>query len=204
MKPLVYLAGPYTRPDPVENVHKTCKVADVVLEMGAIPFIPHLTHTYHLVSPKPLEFWYEYDIHTMLRCDAVLRLAGDSTGADKEVSVAVEKGIPVFYGLDELGKWIAEQSRWTPVGSESHGLPDGESLPPELAAQIRFLERYLSSRQDVPSEEIPLCIEKFIKGALEHRPHQDWRTMDIAEEIAAEQRDIWNYECMEAMLEAGL
>jgi len=105
-KPLVYLAGPYTRPDPVENVHNTCKVADAVLELGAIPFIPHLTMAYHLVSPKPLEFWYEYDIHTMKRCDVVFRLSGESTGADKEVAEAEATGLPIVRSLEELRRWI--------------------------------------------------------------------------------------------------
>ena len=104
-KTLVYLAGPYTRPDPVLNVHNTCKVADRVLEMGLIPFIPHLTHTYHLVSPKPVDFWYEYDIHMMRRCDLVMRIPGESTGADREVAAAKAAGIPVVKGLEGLDAW---------------------------------------------------------------------------------------------------
>ena len=105
-KPMVYLAGPYTRPDPVENVHNICLVADEVLTLGAIPFIPHLTMAYHLVSPKPLEFWYEYDIHTMKRCDVVLRVPGESTGADREVAEAEATGLPVVRSLEALSRWM--------------------------------------------------------------------------------------------------
>jgi hypothetical protein len=36
------------------------------------------------------------------RCDAVLRLAGESRGADKDVAIAQERGIPVYYNLDEI------------------------------------------------------------------------------------------------------
>jgi len=104
-KPLVYLAGPYTRPDPVENVHNTCKIADAVLELGMIPFIPHLTMIYHLVSPKPLEVWYEYDLHLLRRCDVLLRLPGESAGADREVNEAAAMGMAVVYSLEALREW---------------------------------------------------------------------------------------------------
>ena len=35
-------------------------------------------------------------------CDGVLRLPGDSTGADNDVRIANERGIPVFTSVDEL------------------------------------------------------------------------------------------------------
>jgi hypothetical protein len=33
-RPVVYLASPYTRPDPVENVHTTIQIATRILEEG--------------------------------------------------------------------------------------------------------------------------------------------------------------------------
>ena len=36
------------------------------------------------------------------RCDAVLRIGGASTGADQEVEVFKEKGLPIYYSLDEI------------------------------------------------------------------------------------------------------
>lgn len=35
-------------------------------------------------------------------CDAVLRLAGASSGADNDVRLAKERGIPVYYSIDEI------------------------------------------------------------------------------------------------------
>ena len=35
-------------------------------------------------------------------CDAVLRLPGESTGADQDVAIARQRGIPVFTELDEI------------------------------------------------------------------------------------------------------
>lgn len=36
------------------------------------------------------------------RCDAVLRIGGASTGADREVEIFKEKKLPIYYNLDEI------------------------------------------------------------------------------------------------------
>ena len=41
--------------------------------------------------------------HRLLaRCDAVLRLPGDSKGADEDVRLATERGLPVYYRLEDV------------------------------------------------------------------------------------------------------
>ena len=41
--------------------------------------------------------------HRLLQhCDAVLRLPGESTGADQDVAIARERGIPVYTDLAEI------------------------------------------------------------------------------------------------------
>lgn len=94
--PLVYVAGPYSRPDPVENTHSIVRVADALLDAGIIPVVPHLTLLWHLVSPKPYHRWLDYDRHLLLRCDAVLRVPGFSAGATQECTLADAHGIPVI------------------------------------------------------------------------------------------------------------
>lgn len=98
----VYVAGPYSKGDVALNVRAAIDAANAVVELGHVPYIPHLTHFWHLVSPKPYEWWLEYDNVWLLECDVVLRIAGESTGADAEVKLAEERGIPVVYGLEEL------------------------------------------------------------------------------------------------------
>jgi len=36
------------------------------------------------------------------RCDAVLRLPGESRGADQDVAIARERGIPVYTDISEV------------------------------------------------------------------------------------------------------
>ena len=42
------------------------------------------------------------------RCDACLRLAGPSSGADQEVQVFRKRGLPVFLSIDEIPKGANE------------------------------------------------------------------------------------------------
>jgi hypothetical protein len=110
-RPLVYVAGPYTNPDPVVNTHTTVHVATELVDEGLVtPFVPHLTLLWHLVAPKPLSFWYEYDLAILARCDAVYRIEGASTGADKEVEFARENAIPVFTDREALREWAMNRS----------------------------------------------------------------------------------------------
>jgi hypothetical protein len=105
-RPLVYIAAPYTRPDPVENTHLAIKVANELIDAGLVtPVVPHISLLWHLVTPRGLEFWYEYDLAILARCDAVYRLPGESTGADREVWFAEGRGLPVFFERDSLDSW---------------------------------------------------------------------------------------------------
>jgi hypothetical protein len=105
-RPLVYVAGPYTRPDPVENSHTTIRFASELIDEGLVtPVVPHLTLMWHLVAPRPLDFWYEYDVAMLSRCDALYRIEGESTGADREVAFATDRGIPVFTDRESLRQW---------------------------------------------------------------------------------------------------
>ncbi len=116
-RPLVYVAGPYTTPDPVENSHRTILEATRLADGGLVtPVVPHLTLMWHLVVPRTLEFWYAYDIAIAARCDALLRLSGPSTGADREVEFAVASGIPVFHETSALERWAEEWIRITREG----------------------------------------------------------------------------------------
>lgn len=103
---LVYVAGPYTNPDPIENTHNACREADAIYQLSGhslVPIVPHMTLIWHMVIPHAdIDFWYNYDLAVMSRCDVVLRLAGASTGADGEVREAERLGIPVAYSTADL------------------------------------------------------------------------------------------------------
>jgi len=102
----VYVAGPYTKGDVAINVHNAFKIANDLADMGCAPFIPHYTHFWHLLFPRPYDFWLKLDEQFLYCCDAVLRLPGESNGADKETKIAEDKGIPVFHSLNDLRNYF--------------------------------------------------------------------------------------------------
>lgn len=117
-KPLVYIAAPYTRPDPVENTHKAIKVGVELYETGLlVPFVPHVSLLTHLVVPKPYTFWLDYDIAFLAHCHAIYRLRGESSGADDEVQWAFDSGIPIFF--EEQRESLLQWARWWDVNGRS-------------------------------------------------------------------------------------
>jgi hypothetical protein len=102
MKPLVYVAGPYTKPDPVINVQRAIEIAEKIENHGATPFIPHLSMLWHLVRPAAINRWYLRDLEVLDHCDALYRMPGESVGADREVAHAHEMGMQVVTGMGGL------------------------------------------------------------------------------------------------------
>lgn len=97
----VYLAGPYTLGDVAQNVRTVLDIAEEVVKRGHSPYIPHLSHFWHFVHPHDYEFWLKYDLEWLEVCDALLRLPGQSKGADGEVGHANKLNIPVYHKVEE-------------------------------------------------------------------------------------------------------
>ena len=106
----IYVAGPYTKGDVVLNVRAAVFAADRLAQAGHAPFIPHLNHLWHLLCPHDWDFWCEQDLHWLEVCDCVLRLPGESVGADLEVQRAQELGIPVYWSVAEALREVTQ--RW--------------------------------------------------------------------------------------------
>ena len=98
----IYIAGPYSKSDPVINTSDAIRVGDYLAKRDFIPFIPHLTLFWHLIKPHDVNFWYEYDNAWLRKCDCLLRIPGKSVGADKEVELAESLGIKVYYTVTDL------------------------------------------------------------------------------------------------------
>ena len=113
---LMLIAGPYrsgTNDDPnlmQQNLNKLESVALPLFRKGHIPMIGEWVALPLILlagSQKPGDqAWEEiqYPVaHRLLdKCDAVLRLDGASKGADEDVRKAKEKGLKVYYNLDEV------------------------------------------------------------------------------------------------------
>jgi hypothetical protein len=83
-------------------------VANKIMDAGHVPFVPLLSNFWHTITPRPYEDWMKIDFAFIPDCDALYRMKGDSSGADREVALAESLGIPVYYDLDILLKSLEE------------------------------------------------------------------------------------------------
>lgn len=113
----VYIAAPYTKGDVVVNVRNVINVADDLIRCGFTPIVPplsyphNLSHFWHFVKPHTYNYWIKYDLKLLSRCDALLRLDGESKGSDKEIEYAKKNNIAVFYKFEDLLKWSKLEKR---------------------------------------------------------------------------------------------
>lgn len=98
----IYIAGPYTGGDVAQNVRNAIEAANVLIENGFAPYVPHLSHFQHMLYPQEYEKWMEIDLVWVDTCDALVRLPGLSPGADREVEFATKIGIGVYIGLEDF------------------------------------------------------------------------------------------------------
>lgn len=110
-RPRIYVAGPITLGDPERNLRRAIDAADTLLRFGAAPFVPHLHMAWHAVHPHEHAEWMAFDVCWLQCCDALLRLPGESVGADAEVEWCETHGTPVLRSLGEADLWIPRYRR---------------------------------------------------------------------------------------------
>ena len=93
----VYIASPYSTGDQEENVIRAMGVFDQLVKYGFAPYAPLLSHYQHKYYPLPYEKWLELDIEWLRTCHILLRLPGESEGADRECRAMDKMNKPVCY-----------------------------------------------------------------------------------------------------------
>jgi len=113
---MILIAGPYrsrTNDDPKlmrENLVKLESYALHIFRLGHVPMIGEWVALplIELAASKKIgdDAWNEvqYPVaHRLLeKCDAVLRISGESKGADQDVRIANDRGLKVYYRLDDI------------------------------------------------------------------------------------------------------
>lgn len=103
MRTKVYVSSPLTSSgDPQENVAKAIEVGRELIAAGFSPILPQLTWHIDPHAEIPHETWMDVDLPWVLESDCLLRLPGESKGADIEVRAANEAGIPVYHSIGDL------------------------------------------------------------------------------------------------------
>ena len=100
----IYIAGPLTSDGSIftDNQRAAIDAAEALRRAGLVPIMTHLNSAWEIVYQHDQGWWLDYCKELIDTCDAVLRLPGKSEGSDIEVCYAEEKGVPVFYSIQEL------------------------------------------------------------------------------------------------------
>jgi len=105
-KKYIYIASPYSVGDAYLNVKRQIDCADEIMkyskDFNIYPYTPLMSHFHHEIYPHTYEFWMDQDFAWLEKCDFLIRLGGESSGADREVRRANELDIPVYYDLQDL------------------------------------------------------------------------------------------------------
>ncbi|MGO4618514.1 DUF4406 domain-containing protein [Ensifer sp. 2YAB10] len=113
---LILIAGPYrsgTGDDPAKmaaNLKRLEAPSHALFRAGHVPMIGEWVAlpVWNAAGGERVgDDLYEEIFHPvagrlLALCDAVLRLPGDSKGADNDVRIARERGIPVYYRLEDV------------------------------------------------------------------------------------------------------
>ena len=113
---MILIAGPYasgTGGDPElmrRNLERLEEAAWPIFAAGHVPMIGEWVALPVLASagasgpadPLAERVMYPTAERLLQHCDAVLRLPGESRGADQDVAIARERGLPVYTSLDEI------------------------------------------------------------------------------------------------------
>ena len=113
---MILIAGPYrsgTNDDPAKmaaNLQRLESVSYDLFRAGHIPMIGEWVALpiWNTAGGKHVgDALYEEILHPtagrlLQHCDAVLRLEGESKGADNDVKIARERGIPVYHRLEDV------------------------------------------------------------------------------------------------------
>jgi hypothetical protein len=118
---LILIAGPYRsgtddRPELMAaNLRTLEEAAWPIFRAGHVPMIGEWVALPVLASagatgaldPLAEEVMYPTADRLLHHCDAVLRLPGASTGADQDVRIAQERGLPVFFRVEDIPGYLA-------------------------------------------------------------------------------------------------
>ena len=104
---LIYLAVPYTHPDPKvreDRFNKINELAARLMKEGEFVFSP-ISHCHPIAKvgdlPKDWSYWNDYCVLMMKNCQKMIVLMVDgwkeSIGVTEEIKIANERGIEVEY-----------------------------------------------------------------------------------------------------------
>jgi hypothetical protein len=103
MRKRIYIAGPMTYGDNLQNAFEAFRTFRQLIRLGFSPHCPQMAMLIsRMIGDLSHETWMDVDLPWVHVSDAVLRLPGESPGADQECREAAEQGITVYHHIEDL------------------------------------------------------------------------------------------------------
>lgn len=99
LKGLVYVAGPMTLGVRQDNLNAAMEAGSALLRLGWTPIMPQLSYDFVDKYKFTWEQMLAADFCIILNCVAIIRLPGESKGADAEEEFTRSLGKPVYYSV---------------------------------------------------------------------------------------------------------
>lgn len=129
----IYIAGPISKGDMLHNIQQASQAFFTLMKAGFAPYCPHWSvfggdlrgrqglfgqwevHARAEKLPRDTTHvqWIALCLEWVKVSDAVLRLPGESVGADCEVACAEGLKIPVFTAIEDILRWAKTQEKFS-------------------------------------------------------------------------------------------
>jgi hypothetical protein len=104
----IYLAGPIgPAQGREERIAEAIGWAERLRKLGLAVFVPHCFAGWYQSFDLTYDECMALDAVWLRQCEALFRMPGRSPGADKEVLLARELGLPVFTDVEALRHWMS-------------------------------------------------------------------------------------------------
>lgn len=114
---VIYIAGSYRDKRGEwfvrQNIRKAEEYALAIWKLGAVALCPHKnTAGFGGAIDSDENVWLVGDLELISRCDALLIVPGweDSEGTKVEIEFAREHGMPIFFQIETMKKWLKARS----------------------------------------------------------------------------------------------
>jgi hypothetical protein len=143
----VYIAGPISKGVMIENIAMALREANYLLLAGFGVFIPQLSVFHAMLngpqgegwsaagtSTKAYANWLDLDFDFIrYHAAALLRLPGESSGADQEVMIAAQANVPVFTSAMDVVLYFRHEDRSVASDERQLEFPKGFQANEQLA-----------------------------------------------------------------------
>jgi len=132
--------------------------------------------------------WLDCDLPWVEVCDAVLRLPGESAGADRECNHARSKDIPVYDSVDELLDWFGAYDEATDSTnickvSSTHtsesGLAEGGTVVNEQGGR----QSHVSARLDLIPHDNELLLGECLSFGADKYGEDNWKQIPLQDNL---------------------